>query len=770
MFGKSSLLPKRGRVLGATVALAGLFALTACETLTPRQQITGTNNDAEKTGRFGSSVAISGNGLVMAVGVPLATHEGNTFAGLVRVYERENAKTDWSLLGVLAAQDPAKNQVFGTSVAINNTGSIIAVGAPGNSSYAAAGNAYIFSRVAPGDEHVLSSSLIASAPGVFVDTNQNFGNSVTLSKEGFRLAVGAPRGDAKTTDTGRVAVSDAGVVEVFDWASGQVGEAMGWKRQARVSDTNPQASAFFGRSVAMSDDGQKLIVGSPYHDTVRSNDGRALYYGYENGALGNSFYFRQVISDGETNDAIRDTNSNFGWSVAISADGSTMALGATGFANNVGAAMVQTFDKTTNLFKFTRTYSKGTSSAGTPGSIGYSVDLSGDGSRLIIGAPTSNGSVGAWGLVNTKTHELEFGNAGGAGEQVGIAVAISDAGQVFPVSAPLGNTGRGLLKINDTFKVPTAPVINTATPGDKFVALTWRASTNVTADLLTTYRVYAGDVGPLLLCTTIGTACFATGLTNGTEYSFTVTATNAIGTSVLSAAVKARPLAAIVNPQLPTDFANQVAPEAAPTTAPEAVPGAVPGATPDPGAQTGGGAAAPLTGVGSVPGAPTVVKVVAGRRNVKISWSAPTSDGGQAVIGYTVTATPGGRTCTTSEATATSCTITKLGDLKKYTFAVVATNIVGSGAASEASRSVWTQPKVSRTKAATAKSIAQFAGLKVPASAKFSVRVIGKKSPSYCSLKAGTIIGKASGPCRVRVSVTNKGVTTSKNVTLRTVR
>lgn len=584
---------------------------------------------------------------------------------------------------------------------------------------------------------------------MFVDTNQNFGTSVALSKEGFRLAVGAPRGDAKTTDTGRVAASDAGVVEVLDWTSGELGASMGWKRQARVSDTNPQAGAFFGRSVAMSDDGQKLIIGSPNHDTIRNNDGRAVYYGYENGALGNSFYFRQVISDGETNDAIRDTNSSFGWSVAISADGSTMALGAVGFANNVGAAMVQTFDKTTGLFKFTKSYSKGTSSAGTPGSIGYSVDLSGDGSRLVLGAPTSSGSVGAWGLVNTKTHELEFGNAGGAGEQVGTAVAISDAGQVFPVSAPLANTGRGLVKINDTFKVPTAPVISTATPGDKFVALTWKASTNVTADLLTTYRVYAGEVGALLVCTTIGTACFATGLTNGTEYSFTVTASNALGTSALSSAVKAKPLATIVAPQLPADFTEQVATDAGTAES---------------------GATAPLTGVGSVPGAPTIAKVVGGRRNVKISWTAPASDGGQAIVGYTVTATPGGRTCTTTEATATSCTITKLGDLKKYTFTVVATNIVGNGAASAASRNVWTQPKVSRTKAATAKSIAQFAGLKVPASAKFSVKVIGKKSPAFCSLKAGAVIGKASGPCRVRVSVTNKGVTTSKNVTLRTVR
>lgn len=743
MFGKSPLTGSRRRILGATTALVGLLALTACETVSPRQTISGTNSATEKTGRFGQSVAMSGNGLVMAVGVPAATVGGRQSAGLVRVYERESSSTSWSLLGVLEAQDPATNQAFGTSVAVNTIGNVIAVGAPGTSAYTAAGNAFVFSRIAPGDEHVLSSTIIAS--GMFVDTNQAFGTSVALSKEGFRLAVGAPYGDAKTTDTGRVAAANSGVVEVFDWTNGMVGSSMSWKRQARVSDTNPQSNALFGRSIAMSEDGMKLIIGSPNHDTNLQNDGRAVHYGYENGALGNSYYFRQAIADGETNSAIRDFKSYFGWSVAISADGSTMALGAPGFSNNIGAALVQTFNKSTGLYAFTKSYAKGTVEAGTPGSVGLSLDLSGDGSRLMLGAPTTSGSIGAWGIINTKTHALEFGNAGGAMEQLGSAVAISDAGQVFVATAPPANGAIGFARISDTLKAPTVPSISTATPGDKFVAVTWKASSNATADLLTKYQVYAGDV---LVCTTIGTACLATSLSNGTSYNFTVKATNALGTSLASAVIAATPLATIVTPQLPEGFSDQVAADT-PTT---------------------GDSNTPLTGLGSAPDAPAITKVVGGRRNVKISWTAPANNGGQEILGYTVTATPGGRSCTTTDAATTSCVITKLGDMKKYTFSVVATNIIGNGAASAASRNVWTQPKVSRTKSATAKDIAQFAGLKVPASAKFSVKVIGKKSPDFCSAKAGAIIGKASGPCKVRVSVTSKGVTTSKNVVLRTVR
>jgi len=425
-----------------------------------------------------------------------------------------------------------------------------------------------------------------------------------------------------------------------------------------------------------------------------------------------------------------------------------MALGAPGFRDNVGAVLVQTFDKAIGRYKFTKSYSQDTTAATTARSTGLTLDLSGDGSRLIVGAPTSNGSIGAWGIINTKTHALEFGNSGGAMEQLGSAVAISDAGQVFVATAPPANSAVGFVRISDTLKAPTVPSISTATPGDKFVALTWKASSNASADLLTFYQVYAGNV---LVCRTIGTACVATNLSNDRSYAFTVKATNVLGTSVASAVLTATPLAAIVNPQLPEGFTGQAAPD-------QAAPGNV------------AGEATPLTGLGSAPGAVTSVKVVGGRRNVKISWTAPAGDGGQPILGYTVTATPGGRSCTTPDAATTSCVIGKLGDMKKYTFSVVATNIVGNGVASAASRNVWTQPKVSRSKSAVAKDIAKFAGLKVPASAKFSVKVIGKKSLGFCSVKAGAIIGKASGPCKVRVSVTNKGVTTSKNVVLRTVR
>jgi hypothetical protein len=57
-----------------------------------------------------------------------------------------------------------------------------------------------------------------------------------------------------------------------------------------------------------------------------------------------------------------------------------------------------------------------------------------------------------------------------------------------------------------------------------------------------------------------------------------------------------------------------------------------------------------------------------------------------AVTGYTVTASPGGETCTTSGAT--SCVVSGLANGTAYTFSVVATNAIGDSSASAASVSV----------------------------------------------------------------------------------
>lgn len=83
------------------------------------------------------------------------------------------------------------------------------------------------------------------------------------------------------------------------------------------------------------------------------------------------------------------------------------------------------------------------------------------------------------------------------------------------------------------------------------------------------------------------------------------------------------------------------------------------------------------TPVVSVPGSPTAVTAVPGNASAVVSWTAPASNGGSAITGYFVEASPGGNSCATSGAT--SCTVTGLMNGSPYLFTVRASNSAGHG-------------------------------------------------------------------------------------------
>jgi Fibronectin type III domain len=199
-----------------------------------------------------------------------------------------------------------------------------------------------------------------------------------------------------------------------------------------------------------------------------------------------------------------------------------------------------------------------------------------------------------------------------------------------------GPTGLGTPKGTRAFTVPAVPGKPTnlaASAGDSTVNLSWTAPTS-SGRPVTAYTATETEqgLGTVTCATTGATSCTVSGLTNGTEYTFTVHATNTVGDGPES------------------DPSNKVTP-VAPT----------------------------------VPGRPTAVTAIAGAGTASVTWTAPAS-GGKPITAYTVTSSPDGKTCATTGAT--SCTVSGLRNGTKYTFTVTATNDVGTGLPSNPSTPV----------------------------------------------------------------------------------
>ncbi len=91
--------------------------------------------------------------------------------------------------------------------------------------------------------------------------------------------------------------------------------------------------------------------------------------------------------------------------------------------------------------------------------------------------------------------------------------------------------------------------------------------------------------------------------------------------------------------------------------------------------------------VSTVPGAPIGVTATAGLAAAVVTWTAPSTTGGLPVTGYTVTSSPGAKTCTWTSGPL-SCTVSNLTPGTAYTFTVTATNATGTSAPSTASTPV----------------------------------------------------------------------------------
>ncbi|QDK44862.1 integrin [Bdellovibrio sp. ZAP7] len=249
---------------------------------------------------------------------------------------------------------------------------------------------------------------MTAAIGYFKASNSaasdSFGYKVAVSKNGTYMAVSATGEDSNATGVGGLqsnnSASGSGAVYIFKR------DGSTWAQMAYIKPSNTASNMNFGQSLSLSDDGDYLAVGANMESTTAATSGAAYIF-----KRTSSTWAQQAFLKASNPEAADE----FGISVDISGDGTTLAVGA--YTEDSAASGING-DETSNAasaagaaYVFTRS---GTSwsqeayiKASNPTSgdrFGASVSISADGTALAVGASQeSSNATGVGGNQNNES-------------------------------------------------------------------------------------------------------------------------------------------------------------------------------------------------------------------------------------------------------------------------------------------------------------------------------------------------------------------------------
>ena len=303
----------------------------------------------------GRSVSLSADGTVLAVGAngndSFASNSGHT-----RVFSWDGS--DWQQMG-LDIYGELSGDYSGFSVSLAADGTSVAIGSPTNGTVTN-GTARVFGW---DSDNLTWSQVGANINGE--DTGDQFGTSVSLSSDGSILSVGASLNDGSGVN--------AGHVRIYELTNSNAWSQLGGDIDGELTDDRS------GYSVSLSADGSKVAVGAVKNDDNGDRSGHVKVYQWN--TTSEEWDQLGMSIPGE---AAYDWS---GWSVALSLDGNRLAISSTyndDNGTNAGHVRVYSWDVDSGAWL---QYGDDIDGEVSGDESGWSVDLSADGNVLVIGSP-----------------------------------------------------------------------------------------------------------------------------------------------------------------------------------------------------------------------------------------------------------------------------------------------------------------------------------------------------------------------------------------------
>ncbi len=315
----------------------------------------GADIDGEAAGdHSGSSVSMSSDGSIVAIGAPYKDGNGTPLSGQVRIYK--NINEVWTQVG--SDINGAFFDKSGNSVSISSDGSIVAIGAIGNGGNGTdSGHVRIYKNI----------NEVWTQVGSDINGEAAYdysGGYVSMSSDGSSVAIGASGNDENGADSGHVRIYK-NINEVWT----QIGQ-----------DINGEAAGDFSGRVSMSSDGSIVAIGASRNAGNGTDSGHVRVYKNINDI------WTQVGADID-GEAVEDRS---GTSVSMSSDGNTVAIGADRNAGNgTDSGHVRIYKNINEVWTQIGTDIDGEAAEDN---FGYSVSMSSDGTIVAIGAPINNGT------------------------------------------------------------------------------------------------------------------------------------------------------------------------------------------------------------------------------------------------------------------------------------------------------------------------------------------------------------------------------------------